>query len=73
METMKIKDLKKLLYDLEQQRGNINELKIWILPIGTPPLEVYSMGMATVQDDNTKYNVPIEKEVFCVHLEGDCF
>ena len=28
METMKIKELKKLLVDLEQERGNIDELEI---------------------------------------------
>jgi hypothetical protein len=42
MEKMKIKEFKKLLVDLEQERGNIDELEIWIQPVGTPSVEVYS-------------------------------
>jgi hypothetical protein len=33
MEKMKIKEFKKLLVDLEQERGNIDELEIWIQQI----------------------------------------
>jgi uncharacterized protein YqfB (UPF0267 family) len=33
MEKMRIKELKKLLVDLEQERGNIDELEIWIQQI----------------------------------------
>lgn len=39
---MKIKEFKKLLVDLEQERGNIDELEIWIQPVVTPSVEVYS-------------------------------
>ena len=70
METMKIKDLKKLLVDLEEERGNIDELEIWIQPAGTPSVEVYSMGMVNVCRNNTEQH---GKEVFGVYLEGDCF
>ncbi len=70
MEKMKIKDLKKLLVDLEQERGNIDELEIWIQPVGTPSVEVYSMGIVNVCSNNTKQH---GKEVFGVYLEIDCF
>jgi hypothetical protein len=70
METMKIKDLKKLLSDLEQERGNIDELEIWIQPVGTPSVEVYVMGVVNVSSDNVEEH---GKEVFGVYLEGDCF
>ena len=70
METMKIKELKKLLVDLEQERGDIDELEIWIQPIGTPSVEVYSMGIVNVSSNNVEQN---GKEVFGVYLEGDCF
>ena len=67
---MKIKDLKKLLSDLEHECGNIDELDIWIQPVGTPSVEVYSMGITTVHSNNAEHN---GKEVFGVYLEGDCF
>jgi|LakMenE18May11ns_1017448.scaffolds.fasta_scaffold6859343_1 hypothetical protein len=70
METMKIKELKKLLVDLEQERGSIDELEIWIQPSGTPSVEVYSMGIANVSSNNVEQH---GKEVFGVYLEGDIF
>jgi phage-related protein len=70
MKTMKIKELKKLLVDLEQERGNIDELEIWIQPAGTPSVEVYGMGIVNVSSNNAEQH---GKEVFGVYLEGDCF
>ena len=69
MEKMRIKELKKLLVDLEQERGNIDELEIWIQPVGTPSVEVYSMGIVKVCSNNEQDG----KEVFGIYLEGDCF
>jgi hypothetical protein len=69
MEKMKIKEFKKLLVDLEQERGNIDELEIWIQPVVTPSVEVYSMGIVNVCSNNEQHG----KEVFGIYLEGDCF
>lgn len=75
METMKIKDLKKLLSDLEQERGNIDELEIWIQPFldwiqptERPSLEFHGMGILDVSNNVEPYR----KEVFGVYLKG-CF
>ena len=70
MKTMKIKNLKKLLVDLEREHKNIDELEIWIQPAGTPSVEVYGMGIVKVCSNNTEQQ---GKEVFGVYLEGDCF
>jgi hypothetical protein len=67
---MVIKDLKKLLLTLEQERGNIDDLEIWIQPAGTPSTKVYSMGIIDVCNDKSPQH---GKEVFGVHLEGDVF
>ena len=66
MKTMKIKELKKLLVDLEQEKGNIDELEIWIQPVGTPSVEVYSMGIVNVCSNNVEQH---GKEVFGVYLK----
>ena len=71
METMKIKDLKKLLSDLEDKLGDLDDLEIFIRPIGTPSQPVHDMGIGRYEHGVDE--VGDKKEVFCVYLEGDVF
>jgi hypothetical protein len=71
MKTMKIKDLKKLLSDLEDKLGDLGDLEIFIRPVGTPSQPVYDMCIGTYEHGVDE--VGGKKEVFCVYLEGDVF
>jgi hypothetical protein len=71
MKTMKIKDLKKLLSDLEDRLGDLGDLEIFIRRVGTPSQPVYDMGIGTYEHGVDE--VGEKKEVFYVYLEGDVF
>ena len=68
---MKIKDLKKLLSDLEDRLGDLGDLEIFIRRVGTPSQPVYDMGIGTYEHGVDE--VGEKKEVFYVYLEGDVF
>lgn len=53
---MKIKDLKKLLSDLEDKLGDLDDLEIFIRPIGTTSQPVYDMGIGQNLNNMDKDN-----------------
>jgi len=65
---MKIKDLKQLLKNLEEQ--NVDELEIWVKPIGTPCVEVTHIAISHISSNDVIQN---NKIALCVYFDGDVF
>lgn len=70
MGVIKVKDLKQVIISLEQKRGNIDELEIWIQPIGTPSVEIEYVDIININSNIVEQH---GKEVFGIYLNGDCF
>lgn len=52
MEALKVKDLKKIISDLEKINDNIDEFEIYIIPCGTPAQPVLDISIETVDYKN---------------------